>query len=343
MLSCNQRGKPKLLLNLPEKNWERMMRAETIHLLRECVDLIEGGPISERERVLAAAPEAEILVTGWGSVELSGDDLRRFTELKLIVHTAGSLRYTFPDQDFPLGVRISTANRENARPVAEYSLGLILAGLRGVFGFRDLLRKDGLHAWEALRQRHAEGYAGRVVALVGFGEIAKRLIELLRPFPFRILVVSKFVTPEDEKRFGIRQASLVEAAMAADVLSLHEADLPEFHQMINREVLALMKDYSILINTARGGLVDEAALVECLRHRPMVALLDVLADEESEEPANDNPLLHLPNCFLTPHVAGSLGAEVKRFGDYLVREVSHYCGGEQLENDLNHGCLGQRA
>jgi phosphoglycerate dehydrogenase-like enzyme len=320
-----------------------MMQGELVHKLTDRVEILGGGPICDRDSILAVADEAEVLVTGWSSEELSGPDLEKFSRLRLIVHAAGSLRYTYPDQQFPSGVTICTANRENALPVARYTLGLILAGLRGVFDFRDYLRAEGLSAWDRLREQKGVGYVGRVVALVGFGEIAKCLIELLRPFEFQILVVSDFVRPVDEASFGIRRATLAEAARHADVLSLHEADLPVFRGMIDGEILKTMKDGAILINTARGGLIDEDALVECLRQRPLVALLDVLVGEGSDNPPDDHPLLHLPNCFITPHVAGSFGEEVKRFGDYLVREVTHYCEGEPLENALSHDCLALRA
>lgn len=318
------------------------MRPESRLRLEQAAEIFHGGPVGDPAKVFGAAAFADILVTGWGSHVFSRSDLEQFDNLKLIVHAAGSLRYCFPEQNFPYSVKVCAAGRENARPVAEFTLGLILAGLRGTFSSPQILRAKGLGEWKSLHEQ-TDGYAERVIALVGFGDIAKNLITLLQPFDFRLLVVSDFVTREDERRFGIRRVSLAEAAAAADVLSLHEADLPIYRKMINRDVLERMPDHAILINTARGGLIDEKALVEALENRPLTAILDVLAEEESGEPLEHHPLLGLANCFLTPHIAGSRGLEIKRFGDYLVREVERFVANHPLENCLDPAILHQRA
>lgn len=334
--------KPKALVNLSNKTWEKIMRPASLRALEAQVEILSGGPLHQREAILGAAQSTEILITGWGSQTFTRSDLDAFPSLKLIVHTAGSLRYAFPEQSFPPHVAICTASGENARPVAEFTLGLILSGLRGAFSAPHHLRTHGLSTWSDLHEE-IDGYPGHTIAIVGFGEIAKRLITLLQPFDFRLLVVSHVVTASDEACYGIRRSSLEEAAREADVLTLHEADIPIYRGMIGREVLQLMKDGAILINTARGRLIHEQALAEALKHRPLTALLDVLAEEEAGSPIEDHPFLHLPNCFLTPHIAGSRGAEIKRFGDYLVREVTQFCSDQPLENSIDLRSLHQRA
>lgn len=319
------------------------MRSSALDELGRLVRFPDAAPAPSNDLVqlLSHASEARILVTGWDSAPINTADLRRFEKLELIVHTAGTLRQAFPQLDFPSRVNVCTAAHVNARPVAEYTLGLILGALRGAFQWTPILREAGLANWHDLRRAQAEGYPGQTVAIVGFGEIARQLIRLLQPFGFRLLVVSSIVRPEDEANLGIEQVTLQEAAEMADVLSLHEADLPRFHHMINAPILGCMKDGAVLINTARGGLIDEQALIEALRTRPLVALLDVLAQEDP--PPEDHPLLHLPNCFITPHVAGSVGSEIKRFGDYLVREIGHHVEQSPFENSLSHSTIRGRA
>lgn len=106
--------------------------------------------------------------------------------------------------------------------------------------------------------------------------------------------------------------------------------------MLNAGNLALMKDHSILINTARGALVDEAALIALLRTRPIFACLDVT---DPEPPAPDSPLRTMPNVLLTPHLAGCVGSGLKRLGATAAEEVRRFLTGEPLINEVTREML----
>lgn len=332
-------SRPVTVINLPEEMVRIAFTDASQTRLRELVRIALGGPFASTDRatLLGSAAEARILVTGWGSTQLSSADLARFSRLELVVHVGGSLRYTFPELWFPDNLRICSAARVNARPVAEYTLGVILTALRGIL-------QAGRSPTPLREEKYPpvarNGFAERTIAVVGFGLIARHLLEILRPFGFRLLVVSDFVTPDDEKQWGIERVDLATAAREADVLSLHESNLPAFDRMINEPILGLMRDHAILINTARGNLLDEQALARSLRERPLFAVLDVL---NQEPPPEDHPLCQLPNCLITPHIAGSQGAEVKRFGDYLVREIENHLAGRPYENELPRETLATRA
>lgn len=330
-----------ILLNVSAEQWGKVMNKSAAEELHRIAEVLGGEPRADPEWLVTHGREARVLVTSWGCAPLSSENMAAFPNLELIVHAAGTLRLAFPEMQFDPQLTICTANHINARPVAEYTLGLILTSLRGGFQWRDRLREKGLGRWWDLHHGEAVGYAKRTVALVGFGEIAKQVITLLKPFGFRLLVVSDYVTPADEKALGIERVSLQDAAAQADVVSLHEADLPVFHRMIDDCILAAMKDNAVLINTARGRLIDEEALVRHLQTRPMLALLDVIAEEDP--PPADHPLLHLPNCFLTPHVAGSIGAEIEHFGDYVVREIYNHLHGAPYEHAIPLEVLINRA
>ena len=125
-----------------------------------------------------------------------------------------------------------------------------------------------------------------------------------------------------------------------DVVSLHKSNNPKNWGLINADNLGLMKNGARFINTARGRIVNETDLVAKLREGEITAYLDVTDPEPPEE---GHPFYSLPNCILTPHMAGSLGREVHRMSDYCLRELKHWIAGEALENPLDLHDLGDRA
>ncbi|NUR82890.1 MAG: oxidoreductase, partial [Nonomuraea sp.] len=125
---------------------------------------------------------------------------------------------------------------------------------------------------------------------------------------------------------------LEEVFATCDVVSVHTPLLPETRGFVGRELLASMKQGATLINTARGALIDEPALVEVLSERPdLFAILDV---SDPEPPPPGSPLLTLPNVVYTPHIAGSLGSERGRLGDLAVAELERFASGRPLEHAL---------
>ncbi len=160
------------------------------------------------------------------------------------------------------------------------------------------------------------------------GMVARRTLELLRPFDLRRLVCCPYLTEEEAERLNVERCNLTEVFRRADVVSLHTPDLPQTRGMIRGEHFASMKRGATFINTARGAIVRESEMVEVLRVRPdLTAVLDVT---HPEPPAPDSPLLRLPNVVLTPHIAGSMGSELHRLGHYMVGELRRFLAGEPL-------------
>ncbi len=127
---------------------------------------------------------------------------------------------------------------------------------------------------------------------------------------------------------GVELVSLDEACARADVVSLHTPWLKETEKMITGAHFRAMKQGATFLNTARGAVVDEPAMVEVLTERPdLFAVLDVT---HPEPPAPDSPLYTLPNVILTPHIAGSMHNECRRMGQYAVDECRRYLAGEPL-------------
>jgi phosphoglycerate dehydrogenase-like enzyme len=126
----------------------------------------------------------------------------------------------------------------------------------------------------------------------------------------------------------------------SDVVSLHAPNLPDLAKMINSDLLARMKDGATFINTARGALVDEAALLAELQSGRIYAVLDVT---EPEPPAEGSPFYTLPNCIYTPHIAGSMDPECARMADFAIDELERYLAGEPLQNAITPETLARLA
>lgn len=141
--------------------------------------------------------------------------------------------------------------------------------------------------------------AGKTIGLIGYGAIAQAVATIAHAFQLKVIYFNH--RPKPAQADWAKQVSLAELYQEADIISLHVPQFPETEKMIDRTALAQMKSSAILINTARGGLIDEAAVAEALQTGQIAALA---ADVVSKEPiAADNPLLQAPNCYLTPHIA----------------------------------------
>jgi phosphoglycerate dehydrogenase-like enzyme len=287
-----------------------------------------GDPVSLEELDSPAARArlrtAEVLITSWGCPPLDAATVADAPRLRAVLHAAGSVRAHVTDAVFGRGILVTTAADANAEPVARYTLAAILWSLKRVPFLAAEARRylDGL-AHTDPRRSELSG-TGRTVALVGFSRVGRRVATLLRSFPdIRVLVADSVADPAEIIRAGAEPAPLAEAIPRADVFSLHAPLLPTTRRMIGAAELSALPRGATLINTARGELIDPAALESaCLNG--LQAILDVTDPEPL--PAG-SPLYGLPNVVLTPHVAGSLGAETRRMTASALTELERYTAG----------------
>ena len=198
------------------------------------------------------------------------------------------------------------------------------------------------HGWQLARMTKAgrchpdrnqvPGCYGSTVGLVSLGAIARKLLELLRPFDLNVLVYDPFLAEHDAAALDVELVSLEAIFQRSDVVSLHTPVFPETFGMITGQHIASMKPGATFINTARGELVREEEMIEVLSRRPdLQAVLDVTI---KEPPKPDSPLYTLENVVLTPHIAGSAGNECRRMGRYMVDELQRYLDGQPLKYAL---------
>jgi D-3-phosphoglycerate dehydrogenase len=198
------------------------------------------------------------------------------------------------------GIALLNTPGRNARAVAEFALGLMLAESRNIARTHEALKrglwlKDFPNGGTGIPELH-----GKTVGLVGFGQIARLLAGYLAAFGCRILVYDPFFAGDAA---GVEACDLAALLGRADIVSLHARYSEETRGLIGEAQLALMKPTAILVNTARSGLVDQAALVRALKERRIAgAAIDVFDREPIPE---DDEILKLDNITLTPHIAGS--------------------------------------
>ncbi|OKK06000.1 hydroxyacid dehydrogenase [Streptomyces sp. CB03234] len=314
-------------------------RARLAALARTDPHLVAHDLATPTPRVAAALAEAEVLFTCWGATPLTAAVLDRAPRLRAVVHAAGSVKHHVTDACWERGIAVTSAAAANALPVAEYTLAtILLAGKRVLRAARRYAELRADHDW--LSELDDSGNHRRTVGIVGASRIGRRVIELLRPFDVQVLLYDPYVTLGEAAALGAVPAGLDELCARADTVSIHAPQLPSTRHMIGAEQLALMPDGATLINTSRGSLVDEAALLRHLTTGRLNAVLDVT---DPELPPPDSPLYTLPNVLLTPHIAGSLGNELHRMADQALDELERYVKGAPFEDPVRPSQLSRSA
>lgn len=308
--------------------------------LRQTAD-IDPALVVQDFAAPTAAPAlagAEVLITGWGCPHLDADALAAAPKLRAVLHAAGSVRSLVGDALWEHGVTVSSAVTGNALPVAEYTLAMILLAGKDTFAHRERYRVT--HRYPTPAETAATGNLGRRVGVIAASRVGRRLLELLRPYDFEVLLHDPYVDAAEAAALGARLVSLEDLLSHSDIVSLHAPDIPETQRMLDRDRLALIRDGGVLINTSRGALVDHDALTDELVSGRLNAVLDVT---EPEPLPAASPLYRLPNVYLTPHIAGSLGNELERLGRIVVDELERLAQGLPLAHEVRHADLARVA
>ncbi|MCP5067174.1 MAG: hydroxyacid dehydrogenase [bacterium] len=320
-----------LLVMSPALTQGLMTAAHHLRLAGSC-DLTSSEPLEtfDDPRADLLLADAEVLLTAWGCPPLDAKVLERAPKLAAIMHAAGTVKNHVTEAVFERGIRVSSAAAANALPVAEFALAAILLANKRAFALQRRYREvRGFRFWS--REEPGIGNFGKRVGLVGLSRIGRRLAQLLRPFDLEVVAWDPTMDAAAIASHGATAVPLDELLASSDVTSLHAPLLPETHGLIDARRLALMPDAATLVNTARGALVDDKALERELVSGRLRAVLDTTEPEVL--PAN-SPLYDLPNVFLTPHIAGALGAETGRMVDLALDEIERFARDEPLLHEV---------
>lgn len=298
------------------------LTAPSAPILADSVDALVG----HRE-----ASEVKVVVTGWRSPRVRPDIKAALPDLALIAHCAGSLRAIADPQLLGEGVRFTNCADINAIPVAEYILSYIFRWTKKLDWWEEAYRLDP----EIYAQRDTAvdiGTFGQTIGVIGASRVGRRLLSMLETTSLDAVIYDPYLSPAQAEQLGAKPVSMETLLQTSDIVSLNAPLLSETQGMIGKNELALMRDGALLINTARGGLVDHQALLDELRGGRINALLDVTTPEPLPP---GSPLLQLPNVVVTPHVAGSLGRELHRLADATINEVELFLNHGRLSREVN--------
>lgn len=305
----------------PTAELPRYFAPEDLARLRAAAAVQVLGDLPPPQQAAALA-RTEILLSSWGMPELDATLLAAAPRLRAACYAAGSVKGFVTPASWARGIVVTTAMHANAVPVAEVSAALIILANKHWFAAQARLRAT--RTWQ-----RDDGHPGNFrtpVGLIGFGAIGRLVAERLRGSDLDLRVYDPYARDEALAALGCRRAaSLAELAAACLVVSVHAPNIPQTQGMCDAAFFRAMRDGACFINTARGALVDEAALIAELRTGRITAHLDVT---EPEPPAPDSPFWSLPNCHLTPHLAGSTAGEIRRMGRLAIEECLRIIAGQ---------------
>lgn len=305
--------------------------------LRGMTELDEA--IYTKEDILSSAnkfSEAEFVFSTWGMPIFSEEEIKKYLpNLKCVFYAAGTVQ-SFARPFLDCGVKVFSAWAANAVPVAEFTVAQIILSNKGYFLTNRLYHSRGNKAAKDAFNK-CNGNYGETVGIIGAGMIGKLVIHMLKQYRLKALVFDPFLSDEKAKELGVEKCELPELFERAFVVSNHLANNEQTKGMLNYDLFHRMRENAVFINTGRGAQVVEDDLVRVLQERPdITALLDVTCPEP---PVEEHKFYTLPNCLLTPHIAGSAGDEVSRMGEYMLEECGKYLIGEPCKYEVTHKML----
>jgi glycerate dehydrogenase len=276
------------------------------------------------ERLVERLESAEVAITN--KVPLLATSLAQLPKLKLIAVAATGTNNVDLDYCREHGIAVCNVSGYSTHSVAEHTFALLLALRRQIHSYHaDIVAG----AWQrsehfALLNHHMNDLHGGTLGIFGFGEIGKAVARIAETFGMKVLVAER----KNASTVRAGRVPFEQMLAEADVVTLHCPLTPETTSLIAEPELRMMKSTSILLNVARGGVVDEAALAQALREgRIAGAGVDVLT---GEPPRSGNPLLEMagPNCIVTPHVAWASQQAMARLAEEVVCNIETFYAGE---------------
>lgn len=290
------------------------------------------GPV---DNVVEASGSVAALITGLEGARVAVTQMAPFTaevfrnapDLRLVSVCRGGPVNVDLDAATEAGVLVSFAPGRNAVAAAEYTIGLMLAAMRRIVT-ADSELKDG--KWRG--DYYSYGNAGReidgtTVGLIGYGAIGRIVARILMAFGATVLTFDPYANAAEVAADGVELTTLDDLLTRSSVVSLHARLTPETHHLLNESNLALLPEGAVLVNGARGGLLDYAPLPELLRSGRLGALaLDVY---DIEPPPRDWPLFDAPNVVMSPHLAGATRQTAERAGSIVADDIGRYLEGDK--------------
>ena len=282
---------------------------------------------TDRPALLAALADADALLVR-SATQVDAEALAAANHLTVVARAGVGLDNVDVPAATERGVMVVNAPTSNIVSAAEHAVALLLAVARRVPAADASLRSG---QWKRSSFNGVE-LNGKTAGIVGLGKIGQLLAQRLAAFGMQLVAYDPYVAPARAAQLGIELLSLDELLARADTISIHLPKTPETKGLIGKEQLALVKPSVIIVNDARGGLIDEAALADALREgRVAGAGIDVFA----KEPCTESPLFDLPNAVVTPHLGASTTEAQDRAGTDVARSVLLALAGDFVPDAVN--------
>ena len=325
-------NKPSILVLLPPSLFDVIFSPQAQAQLAEIGELT----CNREERNWPSAELAQRIgdfdaaITGWGSPTFTEEVLDQANRLRLVAHSAGTIKKLLPPPLFQRGIAVTHAAAAIAPAVAEMTITLIMLSLRQVHVL-DRQLKAGL-PWQQIKAFGlAQEIKGNRVGVVGAGYTGRETIWRLKALGADVWVYDPYLTEARAAELGVQKTDLDALFRDCPIVTMQAPPTAETHHMIGARQLSLLRDGAIFINTARSLTVDQEALLAELRTGRFLAALDVF---DQEPLPVDSPFRQLDNVILTPHVAGATQQSRTRQGDVIASEIASFFQDESLAYEV---------
>ncbi|TVQ35241.1 MAG: hydroxyacid dehydrogenase [Spirochaetaceae bacterium] len=295
------------------------------------ITILESG---DEAALIDACRDAEAIVLRTNSC-VSRTVIEQSPQLKIVSRTGAGVDNVDVEAATENGILVCNVTGVNSVSVAEHAVTLMLTLLKRTRAMDNAVRTGN---WSARRGTKTREISGKTVGIVGMGNVGRKVAEICHNgFGMQVLAYDPYARQAIVSRGYTECDSLEDLFSASDIVTLHCPNIPETRNLANRELLSMMKPSAVLVNTARGEIVDEQALVEMLRDgRVAGAGLDVFADEP---PDAGHPLLQMDNVILSPHAAALTEEVSAKVADAAVEAVLDFADGKRPRSVYNQDAL----
>ncbi|MDD4773743.1 MAG: hydroxyacid dehydrogenase [Eubacteriales bacterium] len=281
----------------------------------------------------------DFIFSTWGMPRFEGSFIAEYMpNLKVLFYGAGSVQ-GFAREFLEENRIVVSAWGANAVPVAEFTVSQIMLATKGFF---QRFKHTSTDKWDNRKNTgYFPGNYNTKVGIIGAGMVGRAVIKLLNNHMIDIYVYDPFLPDDAASALGVKKQSLEYIFAECFVISNHLANNEQTKGMLDGKLFSLMQENAAFINTGRGAQVVEKDLAHAMREKPnRIALLDVT---DPEPPQDGSDLYKLGNVFLSPHIAGGIGDEVQRMGEYMYNEFCAYLDGRPLSYTVSLDMLATMA
>lgn len=283
----------------------------------------------DRDTLIAEGKDCEGILTR--NAHLTGEIMDQCPELKVISMHGVGVDCIDVEAATERGIQVTNAAQSNQSAVAEYTIGLILMLAKGSIGYNNEFKVGNME----VRKRLGENVSGKTLGIIGMGNIGTQVAKMAcYGLNMKVVGYSRRITSDDKLEYCTLTKDMRKLISQSDYLSLHLPGSRDTRHMIGAEQLSWMKETAYLVNTGRGEVVDEAALIRLLQEKKIRgAALDVF---EGNLPKRDNPLLSMDNVIVTPHTAAFTIEALQRMAYQAALGVVEVLEGKPISYPVNH-------